>query len=130
MLVRSMVQTGRPPENHRIGPSCRRGLAAAGLLGHRGGESVALRRDVSDEHSLTFGLEAPLPLRAAFGELEAMFRPFVDAPDLGARTEVAWSSLHGLATLDRGGRLRPELRDRRLALLVAERLAAVGAARA
>ncbi|MET9028246.1 TetR-like C-terminal domain-containing protein [Nocardia sp. NPDC004168] len=80
--------------------------------------------------ALTFGLEAQLPLRAAFGELEAMFRPFVDAPDLGARTEVAWSSLHGLATLGGGGRLRPELRDRRLVWLVAERLAAVGAARA
>lgn len=72
---------------------------------------------------------ADSPLREGFGELEAMFRPFVAEPDLGARTEVAWSSLHGLATLDRGGRLRPELRDRRLTLLVGEWLAAVGAAR-
>ncbi|WP_330228819.1 TetR/AcrR family transcriptional regulator [Nocardia sp. NBC_00508] len=76
---------------------------------------------------LTFGLEAPLPLREGFAELEAMFRPLVDDPDLGARTEVAWSTLHGLATLERGGRLRPELRDQRLDLLVAEWLAAVGA---
>ncbi|MGO4614879.1 TetR/AcrR family transcriptional regulator [Nocardia sp. 2YAB30] len=76
---------------------------------------------------LTFGLAAPQPLRDGFGELEAMFRPFVGEPDLGARTEVAWSALHGLATLERGRRLRPELRDQRLTLLVAEWLAAVGA---
>lgn len=79
---------------------------------------------------LTFGLEAPPALREGFGELEAMFRPFVDEADLGARTEVAWSTLHGLATLDKGGRLRAELRERRLTLLVAEWLAAVGAAQA
>ncbi|MEU7768013.1 TetR-like C-terminal domain-containing protein [Nocardia sp. NPDC049190] len=75
---------------------------------------------------LTFGPEAAQPLRDAFGELEALFRPLVDEADLGARAEVAWSALHGLATLERGGRLRPELRDRRLALLVAEWLAAIG----
>ncbi|MEV0295147.1 TetR/AcrR family transcriptional regulator [Nocardia sp. NPDC050710] len=76
---------------------------------------------------LTFGLEAPQALRDGFGEFESLFRPFVDEADLGARTEVAWSSIHGLATLERGGRLRPELRERRLAILVAEWLAAVGA---
>ncbi|MBF6471404.1 MULTISPECIES: TetR/AcrR family transcriptional regulator [Nocardia] len=77
---------------------------------------------------LTFGLGARRPLREAFGELEAMFRPLVEESDLGPRTEVAWSTLHGLATLERGGRLRPELCDQRSDLLVAEWLAAVGAA--
>ncbi|GAA5087767.1 TetR/AcrR family transcriptional regulator [Nocardia iowensis] len=76
---------------------------------------------------LVFGLAAPKPLRDAFAELEALFRPFVDEADLGARTEVAWAAIHGLATLDRGGRLRPELREQRLAILVDEWLAAVGA---
>ncbi|WP_378733567.1 TetR/AcrR family transcriptional regulator [Nocardia brasiliensis] len=76
---------------------------------------------------LVFGLAAPQPLRDAFAELEAMFRPFVDEADLGARTEVAWAAIHGLATLDRGGRLRPELREQRLAILIDEWLAAVGA---
>jgi AcrR family transcriptional regulator len=76
---------------------------------------------------LTFGPEAPMPLREAFGELEAMFRPFVGESDLGARAEVAWSTLHGLATLERGGRLRPQLRHQRGELLVAAWLAAVGA---
>jgi len=75
---------------------------------------------------LVFGLEAQQPLRDAFGELEALFRSFVPERDLGARTEVAWGALHGLATLERGGRLRPELREKRLKLLVAEWAAAVG----
>ncbi|WP_280342048.1 TetR/AcrR family transcriptional regulator [Nocardia neocaledoniensis] len=67
---------------------------------------------------LAFGLDAPQPLRDAFAGLEAMFAPFAEGDDLGARTEVAWASLHGLATLDRSGRLRPELRERRISLLV------------
>ncbi|MET8652194.1 MULTISPECIES: TetR/AcrR family transcriptional regulator [Nocardia] len=74
---------------------------------------------------LVFGLDAPQPLRDAFAVFEGLFRPFVDDADLGARAEVAWSSLHGLATLERAGRLRPELREQRLAMLVAEWLAAV-----
>ncbi|MFD3427972.1 TetR/AcrR family transcriptional regulator [Nocardia fluminea] len=67
---------------------------------------------------LNFGLDAPQPLRDAFAGLEAMFSPYAEGDDLGARTEVAWASLHGLATLDRSGRLRPDLRERRLTLLV------------
>ncbi|MFE1595889.1 TetR/AcrR family transcriptional regulator [Nocardia sp. NPDC058705] len=67
---------------------------------------------------LEFGLDAPQPLRDAFAGLEAMFTPYAEGDDLGARTEVAWASLHGLATLERNGRLRPELRERRIALLV------------
>ncbi|MZD10647.1 TetR family transcriptional regulator, partial [Streptomyces sp. SID5785] len=37
-------------------------------------------------------------------------------------TEVFWASLHGLATLTRAGRLRPEEAELRVALLV-DRLA-------
>ncbi|MFD6163200.1 TetR/AcrR family transcriptional regulator [Nocardia sp. NPDC060256] len=76
---------------------------------------------------LVWGLDAPQPLVDCFAELEALFRPFVDPADLGARTEVAWSAMHGLATLDSHGRLRPELREQRIDILVAEWLAAVGA---
>ncbi|MGV9821076.1 TetR/AcrR family transcriptional regulator [Nocardia xishanensis] len=76
---------------------------------------------------LVFGPEAPQALRDGFGELERLFRPFVDEPDLGARTEVAWSSIHGMATLARGGRLMPQLREARLRILVDEWLAGVGA---
>ncbi|MGW4370059.1 TetR/AcrR family transcriptional regulator [Nocardia takedensis] len=77
---------------------------------------------------LHFGLDAPQALRDAFAVFENLFRPFVPDTDLGVRAEVAWSSLHGIATLDRAGRLRPDLREQRITLLVAEWLAAVGGA--
>ena len=67
---------------------------------------------------LNFGLDAPQPLRDAFAGLEAMFSAGAEGDELGARTEVAWAGLHGLATLERSDRLRPELRERRIALLV------------
>ncbi|WP_019931004.1 TetR/AcrR family transcriptional regulator [Nocardia sp. BMG111209] len=67
---------------------------------------------------LTFGLDAPKALRDAFAELEALFRPLVAESELGAYAEVYWSALHGLAALDRGGRLRPELKEQRLAILM------------
>lgn len=76
---------------------------------------------------LVFGLDAPQTLRDAFAVFEDLFRPFVPEAELGVRAEVAWSSLHGIATLDRGGRLRPDLREQRVTLLVAEWLSAVGA---
>lgn len=67
---------------------------------------------------LHFGPDAVQALRAGFGELMAVFAPYAGDSDPDAFTEVAWSSLHGLATLDRGGRLRPVFRDQRLAILV------------
>ncbi|MFC6013835.1 TetR/AcrR family transcriptional regulator [Nocardia lasii] len=75
---------------------------------------------------LVFGLDAPKPLVDAFAGLEAMFVPDAEGDDLGARTELAWAALHGLATLERAGRLRPELRERRIALLVDGTSAATG----
>jgi hypothetical protein len=38
--------------------------------------------------------------------------------DVETFTEVAWSALHGLATLSQAGRLRPDFCDQRLATLV------------
>jgi AcrR family transcriptional regulator len=68
---------------------------------------------------LPFGTpEAPTPLHAAFGELRTAFAGGSDQRDPEVVTEVAWSALHGLATLTRAGRLRPELRDRRFARLL------------
>jgi hypothetical protein len=46
--------------------------------------------------------DAPEPLRLAFARIHEAF-PDVD----DTRAEVAWSALHGLATLQAGGRLRP-----------------------
>jgi AcrR family transcriptional regulator len=68
--------------------------------------------------NLAFGENASQPLRDAFAVMFAAFSPFAGEHDPETFTEVGWSALHGLATLDRGGRLRPDHRDARLALLV------------
>jgi len=46
--------------------------------------------------------DTPQPLHEAFAALRDAF-PDAD----GTRAEVAWAALHGLATLQAGGRLRP-----------------------
>jgi AcrR family transcriptional regulator len=56
--------------------------------------------------------DVPDPLRRAFSAVHAAF-PDGD----GTRAEVAWSALHGLATLQAGGRLRAGQAAARLDLL-------------
>jgi len=67
------------------------------------------------------GPDAPEPLKAAFGELLAVFTGLAGEADAPTLTEVGWSALHGLLTLDRAGRLSAGNRELRLATLV-ERL--------
>ena len=68
---------------------------------------------------LTFASpDTPAPLQEGFGELREALRPLVGDDDLDTRTEVFWAGLHGLMTLSRGGRLRPEGHELRLALLL------------
>jgi AcrR family transcriptional regulator len=55
--------------------------------------------------------DTPGPLRHAFSAVRDAF-PDAD----GTRAEVAWSALHGLATLQAGGRLRPGQAEARLDL--------------
>ena len=62
--------------------------------------------------------DVPAPMRTAFTAL-AQALGFAD----DVRTEVAWSLLHGVASLDRAGRLSAAARGRRLEEL--ERLLAV-----
>ena len=62
--------------------------------------------------------EVPQELLDAFGELVAAVEPVRGDRDLEALTEVFWSSLHGVATLMQGKRLRPEHDDTRLDLLL------------
>jgi hypothetical protein len=63
--------------------------------------------------SLAFGsAETPAALRESFAEL---LRVTGDE----TRAEVFWSTLHGLATLERGHRLRPGYSGQRLAALIA-----------
>jgi hypothetical protein len=40
--------------------------------------------------------------------------------DVDTLAEVFWAALHGLVTLDRTGRLRPDYRSERVDLLVAQ----------
>ncbi len=70
--------------------------------------------------------ETPAPLRAAFAELRAAVMPLAAERDPDTLSEVAWSSLHGLASLSRAGRLRPDYHEGRLTMLV-DQLAAVPA---
>lgn len=67
---------------------------------------------------LIFGPGAPQALVDAFAELAAVFAPFAGDDDVETFTEVGWSALHGLATLEQEGRLRPGFREQRFALLV------------
>jgi AcrR family transcriptional regulator len=62
--------------------------------------------------------EVPQELLDAFGELVAAVEPVRGERDLEALTEVFWSSLHGIATLMQGGRLRPVHDETRLDLLL------------
>ena len=76
---------------------------------------------------LTFaGPDTPAPLHAGFTELREALAPLAGDRDAETFTEVAWSGLHGLATLSQAGRLRPAFYDQRLATLV-DQLGTVGA---
>ena len=55
-------------------------------------------------------------LREAFGALAAVVARCT--PDVDIATEFAWGALHGLAQLERAGRIKPDGRDRRVELLV------------
>ena len=68
---------------------------------------------------LPFGKpDTPAPLHEAFAELRQALAPFALARDVDTLAEVVWSGLHGLATLSRSHRLRPDHAEQRLALLV------------
>ncbi|TQS45487.1 TetR/AcrR family transcriptional regulator [Cryptosporangium phraense] len=70
--------------------------------------------------------DTPEPLKDAFSALlECLGEVAGDGVDPGLFTEVFWAALHGLVTLTRAGRLRPEDVERRTDLLVA-RLAVAG----
>jgi AcrR family transcriptional regulator len=76
---------------------------------------------------LTFAQSGtPAPVHASFAELREALAPLAGDRDVETFTEVAWSALHGLATLSQAGRLRPAFYDQRLAMLVDQ----LGAARA
>jgi AcrR family transcriptional regulator len=69
--------------------------------------------------ALPFGRpEAPVQLHDAFDEIRKAVEPLAGSRDPETLTEVVWSSMHGLASLSRAGRLRPDFHDKRMAILV------------
>jgi AcrR family transcriptional regulator len=67
---------------------------------------------------LPFGRpEAPAQLRGAFDEIRKAVEPLAGNRDPETLAEVVWSSMHGLASLARTGRLRPDFHDKRMTAL-------------
>ncbi|HEY3683313.1 MAG TPA: TetR/AcrR family transcriptional regulator [Streptosporangiaceae bacterium] len=62
--------------------------------------------------------EAPPQLQEAFGELVETVRPFAARDHEAVLAETFWAALHGVVTLMRNGRLRPQEHERRMAILV------------
>jgi AcrR family transcriptional regulator len=70
--------------------------------------------------TLPFAAEdTPAELNTAFAELRAAVGMVAGTRDADTLSEVAWASLHGLITLDRGGRLRPDHHAERVDTLIA-----------
>jgi AcrR family transcriptional regulator len=55
-------------------------------------------------------------LRVGFQALAAVVEPF--CAEVSDVTETFWAALHGLAELERSGRIRPHMRAKRIALVV------------
>lgn len=62
--------------------------------------------------------DTPAELNAAFAELRAAVEMVAGTRDADTLSEVFWAALHGLVTLDRAGRLRPEYEAARVDLLL------------
>jgi AcrR family transcriptional regulator len=68
---------------------------------------------------LTFASpDGPAYLRDGFDQLLQAVQPLAGDEDAGILTETFWAALHGLAMLERSGRLPAEAHDHRLELLV------------
>ena len=65
------------------------------------------------------GTDTPAELTDAFDELRAAVDMVAGGRDPDTLAEVLWAALHGLVTLDRTGRLRPDYRAARTDLLTA-----------
>jgi AcrR family transcriptional regulator len=66
----------------------------------------------------------PAPLQAAFAQLHHVLAPLAGERDTGVFTEVWWATMHGLATLARGGRIPVGAQEQRVAMLVEQLIAA------
>lgn len=64
--------------------------------------------------------DTPPELEAAFAELRDAVTPLAQHRDADTLAEVLWAALHGLVSLGRTGRLRPDFEADRLRLLIAQ----------
>ncbi len=62
--------------------------------------------------------DTPTPVHAGFVEMRDALATSAGSRDLETFTEIVWSGLHGLATLSRAGRLRPDFYEGRLSMLM------------
>ncbi|AYG63549.1 TetR/AcrR family transcriptional regulator [Rhizobium jaguaris] len=60
--------------------------------------------------------DTPAQLRDGFGAMATVIAPF--SQDVDTATETFWAALHGLAELERHGRIRPAFRAHRITLIV------------
>ncbi|WP_433294999.1 TetR/AcrR family transcriptional regulator [Pseudonocardia sp. CA-142604] len=60
----------------------------------------------------------PAPMQAGFAQLHGVLAPFAGEHDSGVFTELWWATMHGLATLARGGRIPADAQEQRVAMLV------------
>jgi AcrR family transcriptional regulator len=73
----------------------------------------ALNVDLRFAHS-----DTPVPAHSSFTEMRDALAPLAGSRDIDTFTEVVWSALHGLVTLSRASRLRPDFYDQRLFMLM------------
>nr|WP_210311373.1 TetR/AcrR family transcriptional regulator [Rhizobium leucaenae] len=60
--------------------------------------------------------DTPAQLRDGFGAMATVIAPF--SKDVDTATETFWAALHGLAELERHGRIRPAFRAQRITLIM------------
>ena len=70
--------------------------------------------------------DSPPELVAAFDGLRHAVSLVASEAEADTLTEVFWAALHGLASLGRGGRLRPDYERERVDALIARFCAAAG----
>ena len=70
--------------------------------------------------------DTPPELVAAFGELREATSLIASEAEADTLTEVFWAALHGLVSLSRGGRLRPDYERERVDALIARLCATDG----
>jgi len=111
LILQNARQAAASPE------AALKGLAAAYL-------GFALEHPALYDAMFTLGTELPFgrpegprELHTAFAELKEAVTPLAGARDPEALAEIAWSALHGIATLTRTGRLRPDYHQARLTML-------------